>query len=34
MVDKGSYQFQGEHTIENYKGYINIIRITLEISGY
>lgn len=34
MADKGDSQFHEEHTIENCKGYIDIIRIILDISGH
>lgn len=34
MADKGGSQFHEEHIIENWKGYIDIIRIILDVSGY
>lgn len=34
MADKGGSQFHEEHNIENWKGYIDIIRIILDVSGH
>lgn len=34
MADKGGSQFHEEHIIENWKGYIDIIRIILDVSDH